>query len=197
MFLLAVVGLSCLSKHSFSSELHGLKVAPTAPAVSHLLFADGSLLPFKAETVVVAKVQGVLDLYCMASGQQINRDKSSIFFSKRCPGAIKEGVKLTLQVQSESLNEKYLGMPLDVGRAKDGAFKYLKDKVWSRIQGWLEKLFLAGGKDILIKSVSQAISIFSMACFRLPIGLCLHINSMLRKFWWSSKEGERKPSWVS
>jgi hypothetical protein len=103
MFLLAVVGLSCLSKHSFSSELHGLKVAPTAPAVSHLLFADGSLLPFKAETVVVAKVQGVLDLYCMASGQQINRDKSSIFFSKRCPGAIKEGVKLSLQVQSESL----------------------------------------------------------------------------------------------
>jgi hypothetical protein len=36
-----------------------------------------------------------------------------------------------------------------------------------------------------------------MACFRLPRGLYLHINTMLRKFWWGSKEGERKPSWVS
>jgi hypothetical protein len=50
LFLLAAEGLSCLLKHSFSSELHGLKVAPSAPAVIHLLFADDSLLLFKAET---------------------------------------------------------------------------------------------------------------------------------------------------
>jgi hypothetical protein len=53
------------------------------------------------------------------------------------------------------------------------------------------------GKDVLIKSVAQALPIFSMACFKLPRGLCLHINSLLKKFWWGSKEGERKPSWVS
>jgi hypothetical protein len=43
LFLLAAEGLSCLLKHhSLSSELHGLMVAPSAPAVSHLLFADDS-----------------------------------------------------------------------------------------------------------------------------------------------------------
>jgi hypothetical protein len=31
-------------------------------------------------------------------------------------------------VQSESLNEKYLGLPSDVGRSKQGAFAYLKDR---------------------------------------------------------------------
>jgi hypothetical protein len=36
-----------------------------------------------------------------------------------------------------------------------------------------------------------------MACFKLPRGLCHHINALVRKFWWGSKEGERKPSWVS
>jgi hypothetical protein len=50
-------------------------------------------------------------------------------------------------------------MPLDVGRSKNGAFKYLKDKIWRRIQGWLEKLLSAGGKDILIKYVAQAIDL--------------------------------------
>jgi hypothetical protein len=183
LFLLAAEGLLCLLKHSFSLELHGIKVAPSAPVVSHLLFTDDSPLLFKAETEIAGKVQEVLDLYCMALGQQINREKSSIFFSKRCPDSIKQSVKTVLQVHSESLSEKYLGMPTDVGRSRNGAFKYLKDRIWERIQGWIEKLLLAGGKDVLIKLVAQAIPIFSMACFKLPRGLCLHINALIRKFW--------------
>jgi hypothetical protein len=87
LFLLAAEGLSCLLKHhSLSLELHGLMVAPSAPAVSHLLFADDSLLLFKADTESAGKVQALLDRYCMASGQRINRDKSSIFSVKDVRG---------------------------------------------------------------------------------------------------------------
>jgi hypothetical protein len=93
-------------------------VAPSAPAVSHLLFADDSLLLFKADVVSEEKIQEVLDKYCLALGQRINRDKSSIFFSKRCPSNVEEGVKTTLDIHNESLNEKYLGMPWDVGRSR-------------------------------------------------------------------------------
>jgi hypothetical protein len=34
-----------------------------------------------------------------------------------------------LEVHNEVLNQKYLGMPTDVGVATIGAFKYLKDSV--------------------------------------------------------------------
>jgi hypothetical protein len=78
-------------------------VAPSAPAVSHLLFADDSLLLLKADTEIAGKVQEILDKYCLASGQRINRDKSSIFFSKKCPRGIKDGVKATLDVHNETL----------------------------------------------------------------------------------------------
>lgn len=88
-------------------------------------------------------------------------------------------------------------MPSDVGNSKNGAFKFLKDRVWSKIKGWMEKLLSAGGKEVLIKSVAQAVPVYSMSCFKLPSGLCEHINSLIRKFWWGSKEGQRKPSWVS
>ena len=47
LFLIAAEGLSCLLKSSSQSSLAGIKVAPTAPTINHLLFANDSLLLFK------------------------------------------------------------------------------------------------------------------------------------------------------
>ena len=101
-------------------------MAPTAPTINHLLFADDSLLLFKANVEGSEEVSNLLDIYCRASGQRINHEKSSIFFSKGCPDSIKEEVKHSLNVQNESLNERYLGMPTDVGQSKNGTFKYFE-----------------------------------------------------------------------
>ena len=121
--------------------------------------------------------------------------KSSIFFSKGCRQTIRD--KSITHVENESLNERYLGLPTEVGRTTNGAFKFLKDRVWNKVQGWIEQTLSAGRKEALIKSVAQAIPTYTMGCFRLPRGLCDHINSLLRKFWWGSKRGERKTSWVA
>ena len=61
----------------------------------------------------------------------------------------------------------------------------------------MEKCLSAGGKEVLIKSVAQSIPTYSMSCFKLPRGLCEHINGIIRKFWWGSKNGQRKTAWVS
>jgi hypothetical protein len=89
-------------------------------------------------------------------------DKSSIFFSKKCPSVVKQELKVILAVQNESLIEEYLGMPSDVGRSRNGVFKYLKDRIWKRIQGWIELCLSVGGKDVLIKAVIQAILTYSI-----------------------------------
>lgn len=133
----------------------------------------------------------------MASGQRINHDKSSIFFSRGCPQIVRDSVKNTLNVHNESLSERYLGMPTDVGHSKNGTFRYLRDRVWEKVRGWMEKLLSAAGKEVLIKSVAQAIPVYSMACFRLPRGLCESVTSLIRQFWWGSKQGKRKPCWVA
>jgi hypothetical protein len=80
------------------SELCGLHVALSAPTVSHLLFADGSLLLFKVSTESANKVQDLLDCYCMALSQSINWDKSYIFFSKGFLSSVQEGMKTILDV---------------------------------------------------------------------------------------------------
>jgi hypothetical protein len=47
------------------------------------------------------------------------------------------------------------------------------------------------------KGVAKAVPIYSMAYFKLPRGLCQHIDALIHKFWWGSKVGEWKIAWVS
>jgi hypothetical protein len=108
---------------------------------------------------------------------------------------VRDVVKSILHVNNEYLNERYLGMPIDVGSSINGTFKFLRDRVWRKIKGWLKKT--AGGKEVLVKSIAQAILVYSMACFKLPRGLCNHLNSLIRQFWWGSKPIQRKAHWVS
>ena len=155
LFLLAAEGVSCLLNLRIqSSVLSGIKVASSAPVVSHLLFADNSLLFFKANRESAEAIKEALNNYCRASGQQVNMDKSSIHFAKGVGGSIREEIKVLLDVHNEALSEKYFGMPTDVGTSSNGAFKYLKDRIWKRVQGWLEQALSAGGKEVLIKAVA-------------------------------------------
>ena len=60
-------------------------MASSAPAVNHLLFADDSLMFMRESMEGAGEVSDLLDSYCQASGQRVNLDKSSVFFSKGCP----------------------------------------------------------------------------------------------------------------
>lgn len=142
-------------------------------------------------------VNNVMESYCRASGQHVNMDKSSIHFAKGCSSTARDSIKEELNVHNEALSAKYLGMPTDVGSSVNGAFSYLKDRVWKKVQGWMEQCLSAGGKEVLIKLVAQAIPTYSMSCFRLPRGLCKHIDGLLRGFWWGSREGKRRANWVA
>jgi hypothetical protein len=139
LFLLAAEGLSCMLKHANEGGLlEGIQIVATAPKVNHLLFADDCLMFSKTTTENVLKLKEILNLYCQAFGQRINHDKSSIYFGKGCSGPHRETIKGLLEIQKETLCEKYLGLPSDVGMAKNSVFSYLKDRVWKNIQGWME-----------------------------------------------------------
>jgi hypothetical protein len=85
-------------------------------------------------------------------------------------------------------------MASDIGRSKNGSFHYPEDGLWENIQGWIQKMLYVGGKEVLIKSLAQAIPTFSMACFKFRRCLRLHINLLIMKFWWGSKEEKRNPA---
>jgi hypothetical protein len=55
-------------------------------------------------------------MYHEASGQLVNRDNSSVFFSRGIPKWNRVAVKDELDIQQEAFSEKYLGLPTALGR---------------------------------------------------------------------------------
>ena len=131
--------------------------------------------------------KNILQLYEKASGQKINRNKTTVFFNKATIEGRKEEIKDFLGVNEVREYERYLGLPTVVGINKKASLNYIKERVWNKLQGWKEKLLSQVGREVLLKAMVQAIPTFAIHCFLLPIGLVHDIEMMIQKFWWGQR----------
>ena len=138
----------------------------------------------------------VLQANEMSSGQQINKAKTTIFFSHSTNEEPRLMIKNTLGLEEIRSYEKYLGLPSLVGENEKTSFNYIKERVWRKLQGWEEKPLFQASREILIKAVIQAIPIYTMNCFKLPISLCNDLEELICKFWWGERGDQRKIHWV-
>ena len=117
-------------------------------------------------------------MYENASEQQINREKTTLFFSK-CVSNGREEIKNLLGVSEIKEHEKYLGLSTVVQRNKKASLNYIKKRIWNKLQSWKENLLSQEGREDLLKSMVQTIPTFDMSCFKLPIGLCHEIEMLI------------------
>jgi hypothetical protein len=137
LFILCAEGLSCLfHKAAEDGSLDGIQICPDAPKINHMFFADDSLIFMKVNEASAKKLQSILRLYEVASGQMINKDKSAVMFSKGTSNAAKRRFLSTLNISAEAYNERYPGLPVYLSKSKSKSFAYLLDRVWQKIQGW-------------------------------------------------------------
>ena len=198
LFILCAEGLSALiNKAVQNRSIHGVAASARGPKISHLFFADDSLIFGRATIRECSDILRVLQVYEESSGQQLNRTKTSIFFSSNTDQNTREAIKARFGAQIIKPHESYLGLPSLVGRSKRNTFAQLKERVANKLAGWKEKLLSNAGKEILIKAVAQAVPAYTMSCFRLPVALCEELTGMVRNFWWGQKQDERKLAWMS
>jgi hypothetical protein len=197
-FILCAKALSSLLQQAGRvGELTGIPISRGDIPVSHLLFADDSLIFCRANRLEWGRVHALLSIYEKASGQKVNQEKTGVFFSKNTKRDVQDQILQGTGLSATQQYERYLSLPDLIGRSRVSTFNELKGRIWKRIHGWQERFLTHAGKEILLKSVIQALPTYTMSVFRLPKTLNKEINSIMDKFWWGHMENTHKIPWMT
>ena len=146
----------------------------------------------RADLVNATSLRQVLDEYCASSGQLVSEGKSSIFFSPNVDVELKAQVCEELNIMTEAISEKYLGLPSKTGLDRSDRFEYLVERIINHLKGWKQKFLSIGGKEILLKAIIQSIPVFSMDVFKIPKKICKEIIDAMSSFWWGDTEEQKR-----
>lgn len=89
-------------------SLSGVALCRRAPSISHLFFADDSLLFGKATREEGQKRLSILQVYEETSGQKVNLAKTGLFFSKNTHHTVREELANLIGVTDSSVHDNSL-----------------------------------------------------------------------------------------
>jgi hypothetical protein len=119
LFLICAEALSSLFFHVENTWV--ISRVPTfkrGPKLSHLLFADDSLIFCKANNVEWHRVLRILGVYEAGIGQKLNLQKTSLFFSRNTTMERRVEILNISGLTEATRIDSYLGLPTLVGRSK-------------------------------------------------------------------------------
>ncbi|CAK9144007.1 unnamed protein product [Ilex paraguariensis] len=103
--------------------------------VSHLLFADDTLVFLRGTKRYVLNVMKFIELYESCSGQQVNKLKSAMYCSKRHPIARRNVLASLVGIPIKNCPFTYLGCPIIRGRVRKCHFQEVVRVFRGRIKG--------------------------------------------------------------
>ena len=121
-----------------------------------------------------------------------------MFFSRNCTDDMKNEVRQTLNIDREALAERYLGLPTALGLSTSEAFEFLPNRIRGAIGSWSGREASSAGREILLKSLAQAVPTYSMSCFLLSKTTCKKMKSPISNYWWGGSADSKnihRQSW--
>ena len=161
------------------------------------MFADDTMFFCRSNVTSWSTFLSILSRYEQASGQCINKSKSSITFSSKTRPEVKTRVRAALDISNDGVMGKYLGLPEHFGRRKRDIFASIVDRIRQRSHSWSSRYLSSAGKLVPLKTVLAALPSYAMSCFNLPKSLCNQIQSAMTRFWWDATPAVKKLCWVA
>ncbi|XP_058198434.1 uncharacterized protein LOC131313954 [Rhododendron vialii] len=187
--LVADVFSNLLNKVVEKKSLGGIRMKKRCHVVSHLFFANDSLIFLEADLNFCSNFMDIMGCFGEASSLSLNANKSSVVFSHNTKIEVKEEIKRILGMEKMKGTKKYLGLPSFWGKSKKESLSYLRDKIVRKTQGWGNKDLNHAGKEVLIKSILQPIPMFIFMCIK---GLLEAVRGSSPSWIWCSQlEGKK------
>ncbi|XP_060969479.1 uncharacterized protein LOC133036764 [Cannabis sativa] len=182
LFIICVEGPSSLiRKYETKGWIKGCQVARGAPHITHMFFADDSYLYCRALESEAQRIMTLLEKYELASSLKVNRQKSSIFFSKNTNLSTRDNICSIMGMHEARDDGFYLGLPNIMKHNKNAVLGFLKDKMRKRVESWDSKFLSRAGKEVLIKLVAQSLPNYTMSVFLIPKGICEDLEQLMNK----------------
>ena len=150
--------------------------------ISHLLFANDTLIFCKANEDQIIFLSWLLMWFEAISGLKVNLDKSELFLV----GIVENVEELASELGCKvgRLPSTYLGMPLGAPFKSMAIWDGVEERFRNRLAMWKRQYISKGGRITLIKSMLSNLPIYLMSILQLPRGVRIRLEQIQRDFLW-------------
>lgn len=143
-----------MNKAEKDGRITGMSLSKTCPSIQHLLFADDSFFVCRATITKCSEFLRCLNIYCTASGQEINFSKSAVTFGIGIDPIMRRLMANLLGIEKEGGEGKYLGLPECFSGSKQKLLAFISEKLNKRLSGWYAKILSLGERRCSINRLA-------------------------------------------
>ncbi|RVW57146.1 putative ribonuclease H protein [Vitis vinifera] len=194
LFILGMEVLSALIRRAVQGNfISGCRLRGRGDAeimVSHLLFADNTIIFCEASKDQLTHLGWILAWFEAASRLRINLAKSELILVGEIDNIEEMAVELGCRIGSFPV--KYLGLPLGARHKALSTWDAVEERMRRRLALWKRQYLSKGGRITLIKSTLASIPIYQMSIFRMPKSVVKRLEKLQRDFLWGGGSTGRK-----
>lgn len=192
LFNVVVEALNILFERARNRGLiKGAEIGPNGLIVSHLQFADDTIIFCNNDKEELKYVKRILRCFQLMSGLKINFSKSMVCGVGVEDEVVEEMSEIMGCIKSE-LPMKYLGLPLGANPRRIKTWQPIVERVKKRLAVWKSRSLSIGGRITLIKSTLSSLPIYYMSLFKIPIAVAKCLEKIQRRFLWGGTDEKRK-----
>jgi hypothetical protein len=154
--------------------------------ISHLLFADDTLIFCEASPDNLIYLRAILTWFEATSGLRVNLGKSELAQVGEVPHL--EVLAEILGCKTSAFPMKYLGLPLGAHFKVQSIWNPIVEKLERRLAGWKRMYLSKGGRLTLIKSTLSNLPTYYLSLFPIPAAVAKRIETIQRNFLWGDSE---------
>ena len=164
--------------------IRGLLVGKDRIQLSHLQFADDTLIFCEAEEQYLQSIKELFLSFQSFSGLCVNYSKSGLLvLGKDEEWSLR--MEQLMECRRIQLPFTYLGIPLGANTRKAASWQHVLDKVQQRLKSWKSSSLSKAGRLVMIKSVLNSLPIYYLSLFKVPRKVADDIVRIQRRFLWN------------
>ncbi|XP_026428327.1 uncharacterized protein LOC113324223 [Papaver somniferum] len=173
----------------------GFQVEEEGTVISHLQFADDTLIFVDANVEEVRRLFLILTSFECLTGMKLNLEKSSMI-SVGVDEVIGD-LALELGCKVEKLPFKYLGLPIGATARCTSVWDEVIKRMEVKLATWKKRFLSKAGRLVLIRSCLLSLPVYFLSLIPMPVSVEKKLNKLMRNFLWDSTEERIRMCWVS